>query len=261
MARCAQGHESASTDYCDVCGDPIDAAAAPAVGTPVSANAVVAPSASASGSAPAAELACAHCGGSNPPGALFCEDCGYDFTTGQIPNVAAPNSLSLDPVGGAPGSTPSTTARGSSAASTAGVVSKLSTTGWVVEVWIDPDWFALHGVALGDPCPSAGTPKVVGLQDGTTLIGRTSKSRSVHPEVDCGMDSAVSHRHAQLSHDGDRWFVEDLGSTNGTYIAVAGAPLPEVAIDPNVARELAANERIQLGAWTRLVVRPALPGE
>lgn len=37
--------------------------------------------------------------------------------------------------------------------------------------------------------------------------------------------------------------------------------MPDVAIDPNVARELAANERIQLGAWTRIVVRRALPGE
>jgi pSer/pThr/pTyr-binding forkhead associated (FHA) protein len=28
----------------------------------------------------------------------------------------------------------------------------------------------------------------------------------------------VSTRHARIAASGDQWFVEDLGSTNGTYI-------------------------------------------
>jgi pSer/pThr/pTyr-binding forkhead associated (FHA) protein len=31
-------------------------------------------------------------------------------------------------------------------------------------------------------------------------------------------DDYVSTRHARIASTGDQWFVEDLGSTNGTYI-------------------------------------------
>ena len=31
-------------------------------------------------------------------------------------------------------------------------------------------------------------------------------------------DDYVSTRHARIASSGDQWFVEDLGSTNGTYI-------------------------------------------
>ena len=44
------------------------------------------------------------------------------------------------------------------------------------------------------------------------LIGRGS---------DAGIkldDDYVSTRHARIAASGDQWFVEDLGSTNGTYV-------------------------------------------
>ena len=31
-------------------------------------------------------------------------------------------------------------------------------------------------------------------------------------------DDYVSTRHARIAVSGDQWFVEDLGSTNGTYV-------------------------------------------
>ena len=34
-------------------------------------------------------------------------------------------------------------------------------------------------------------------------------------------DDYVSTRHARIASSGDQWFVEDLGSTNGTYIGTA----------------------------------------
>ena len=34
-------------------------------------------------------------------------------------------------------------------------------------------------------------------------------------------DDYVSTRHARIAASGDQWFVEDLGSTNGTYIGTA----------------------------------------
>lgn len=128
---------------------------------------------------------------------------------------------------------------------------------WVVEVWVDPDWHAAQDV--NDPCPSAGMPAVVPLRQRSVLVGRTSTSRNIHPDVDITGDTGVSRRHAQLTSDGMRWWIEDLGSANGTYVGGAGQPLPA---DPIVNRvELLDDGRVYLGAWTRLVVRKASASE
>ena len=39
-------------------------------------------------------------------------------------------------------------------------------------------------------------------------------------------DDYVSTRHARIASSGDQWFVEDLGSTNGTYIGSARITQP-----------------------------------
>jgi hypothetical protein len=57
-----------------------------------------------------------------------------------------------------------------------------------------------------------------------TLVGR---------DLDVGVllaDPTLSGRHATIVSDADGWWVEDLGSTNGTFVnadrAAAGAPIP-----------------------------------
>ena len=51
-----------------------------------------------------------------------------------------------------------------------------------------------------------------GLDRAPILIGRGSDAAI---RLD---DDYVSTRHARIAASGDQWFVEDLGSTNGTYI-------------------------------------------
>ena len=58
--------------------------------------------------------------------------------------------------------------------------------------------------------PSAGT--TVSLESAPIVIGRGADAQIV---LD---DDYVSTRHARIAVSGDQWFVEDLGSTNGTYI-------------------------------------------
>ena len=70
------------------------------------------------------------------------------------------------------------------------------------------------------------------LRERSVLVGRPSASRNIHPAVDCGTDSGVSRRHCQLNTDGQRWWVEDLQSANGTYVSRAGDPLPTTPIPP-----------------------------
>lgn len=126
---------------------------------------------------------------------------------------------------------------------------------WVVEVWIDPDWYAAQDT--GEACPSPAPPEVVRLAGSDALVGR--RSRTSVPDVDCGIDSAVSRRQALLTSDGRRWWVEDLDSSNGTWVAPAIGPLPAEPISSRT--EIDADDRIYVGAWTRLVVRPAVDSE
>ncbi|HYN30756.1 MAG TPA: FHA domain-containing protein, partial [Dermatophilaceae bacterium] len=58
--------------------------------------------------------------------------------------------------------------------------------------------------------PLAGT--TLPLRPAGTLLGRAPECALV---LD---DDYASARHARVFHDGNSWVVEDLGSTNGTYL-------------------------------------------
>jgi pSer/pThr/pTyr-binding forkhead associated (FHA) protein len=54
--------------------------------------------------------------------------------------------------------------------------------------------------------------QTVSLADAPILIGRGNDAAI---RLD---DDYVSTRHARIANAGDQWYVEDLGSTNGTYV-------------------------------------------
>lgn len=58
------------------------------------------------------------------------------------------------------------------------------------------------------------------LSDAPLLIGRGSDAAI---RLD---DDYVSTRHARVAASGEEWFVEDLGSTNGTYVGSARITQP-----------------------------------
>ena len=259
MTRCPNGHFTSAADYCDICGAPLEAAAgtgSTAVGAPPSSTA--APTAG-----PAALEPCPNCGTPHGPDALFCEGCGYDFTTGAMPRPLEPPP-GVDPA-------PPTGTQPSAAVVTGETEAESAASGlpdvpvpppvgrWVVEVWVDPAWHTESQSA--DPLPSAGPPRTVVLTSRSALVGRPSTSRNIHPDVDCAEDTGVSRRHAQLTTDGTRFWVEDLESANGTFVAASGAPLPKDPVAVGAKRELDADDRVYVGAWTRLVVRPATEDE
>ncbi len=269
-AVCPAGHTSTAEDYCDVCGMPIDSAA-DAGGAAAPGASPVAPGAGTPGGQP-----CPNCSTPNGPDALFCENCGYDFTTGAMPRPLTPpdalvppqaltppdalpppspvsDAPEVPPSAATPVPTPDQGAAGPAAASSSAGFD------WVAEVWIDPAWYQAQ--ESPDPLPSAGLPDVVALPGPSSLIGRVSQSRNIHPEIDCGTDSGVSRRQSQLTTDGSRWWVEDLESANGTFVGPSSGALPEDPIAVGAKHELAANDRIYVGAWTRIVIRPATDDE
>jgi hypothetical protein len=132
-----------------------------------------------------------------------------------------------------------------------------STAHWVAEIWVDPEWYADQ--EADDPCPpDPGKPDLVPLTGNIALIGRRSLSRNIHPTLECGSDTGVSRRHARLStDDGQRWWVEDLESANGTYVGSPDEPLPLDPLEPGERVELTEDDHIYLGAWTRIAIRPA----
>jgi hypothetical protein len=239
VSTCPAGHETTATDYCDVCGIAMDEK--PAAAPEDTATFATLDPAAEGGS----DGTCPNCQASNPVDALFCEACGYDFTTGSMPRPLTPPASppTADEVTPAADPNPSATL----------------STGWVAEIWIDPDWYADQKST--DALPSPGLPTVVPLMHASILIGRASRSRNITPDIDLSSDNGISRRHAQLTTDGTRWWVEDLGSSNGTYVGDSVGPLPVTPIPPGQKKEIAVDERVYLGAWTRIVVRKAAEGE
>jgi pSer/pThr/pTyr-binding forkhead associated (FHA) protein len=69
-----------------------------------------------------------------------------------------------------------------------------------------------------------GAPTHVAVLDGTNAGQAVSLDRApilIGRGTDAAIrldDDYVSTRHARIASSGDQWFVEDLGSTNGTYM-------------------------------------------
>ena len=81
---------------------------------------------------------------------------------------------------------------------------------------------------------------------GRCWSGGPRRAATSIPQIDCEADSGVSRRQAQLTTDGTRWWVEDLESANGTFVAPAS---DAAARGPDPGRG-------QAGAGRR---RPGLP--
>ncbi len=62
--------------------------------------------------------------------------------------------------------------------------------------------------------------EAVSLDEAPLLIGRGNDAAI---RLD---DDYVSTRHARIANSGEQWFVEDLGSTNGTYVGTTRITQP-----------------------------------
>ena len=131
-----------------------------------------------------------------------------------------------------------------------------SAVGWLVVVEVDRQWYGLKGTLADQPCPTSSS-STIPLSNHTALIGRSSASRGLRPEVALDADTGVSRRHAQFVRDGDSLTVVDLSSTNGTYVVGTDTEPDDttVALVPGVPTELRDGDRVYVGAWTRLTVR------
>ncbi|MGH3249701.1 MAG: FHA domain-containing protein [Trebonia sp.] len=253
MATCPLGHQSASDDFCDVCGHLIGAAPSLAPGAaPGEAGGTYADG---TGSRPG--VPCPRCGVTRA--GQFCESCGYDFTRvgpdtldPVVYRSAPPLPGPLPPAVRVPGAAPTQAERvppgpAASAEWTAVVTADRAYYDGVQAAG-GPD---AAGIAFPAYCPQ----RRFRLAGPEVRIGRHSASSGIDPEIDLSVapaDPGVSRLHAVLllAPDGT-WSVVDPGSANGT--AVNGSEIPRGEAVP-----LRDGDRIHLGAWTELrVVRGA----
>ena len=75
-----------------------------------------------------------------------------------------------------------------------------------------------EGALAGTRIPLTGSPVLIGRADDSTLVLA---------------DDYVSTRHARISQQDNVWYLDDLGSTNGTYLGQMRVTGP-VPLDPGV---------------------------
>lgn len=155
-------------------------------------------------------IECPLCGRRYPVGALFCPECGvYLLTGGPLRTEPLPEGVTLPPE--APEGPSPVTGEA-------------------------PQHLVLQVLSSGR--------QVVIRPDQEVLVGRLDVGRGIFPHVDLtpdgGLEGGVSRRHARIFFRDSRFYIEDLGSTNGTY-------LNGVRLDPYSPRPLGDGDEIRLG--------------
>jgi hypothetical protein len=262
MALCPNGHDSASDDFCDVCGMRIG-------GTPKGPATGPSPAVSAPPRPDTAAETCPRCG--TPRTGQFCEACGFNFNGPRfIPAGPPPPAPAIPPtsVGSAAPSAPPapSAASASSAPSAPSARSAPSSPSmssfpypqvtWTAVVDADRAYYERVQALTGPEGAAVTFPpycaerrfQLVGNQ---MRIGRRSVSRGLAPEIDLTgppSDPGISRLHAVLiaTPDGS-WAVLDPGSANGTLVNGS-----EIGIGDQVP--LHDGDRINLGAWTAITV-------
>lgn len=127
-----------------------------------------------------AYLFCNQCGHRNPPASNFCSSCGLALDSMENRTITL---AKVDPLLDAPGPQD--------------------------DVVVPLDELD-HGTLVVRTGPQAGERFV--LRDVLTRLGR-------HPASEISLDDiTVSRRHAEITREGRRYVVRDVGSLNGTYV-------------------------------------------
>ncbi len=65
-------------------------------------------------------------------------------------------------------------------------------------------------------CTFNGKSRPLEIQSDSIVIGRNSTNNQ--PDLDLGADKSISRKHARIWREDGKFWVEDLGSTLGTYV-------------------------------------------
>lgn len=245
-----------SAGFCDNCGASLSGAA------PAQPQQPAAPAAPAQG-APAGGATCPQCGASVIPGEAFCDNCGADLSSVQPggqppPQQQQPQQQQAPPAQPAPQQPAQAPAGGGVTCPTCGSSQPAG------QAFCDNCGAQLSGAPPSGPPPSVpppvqpsvqpvGRPRLVVAGTGVEIdlsgkaeaaIGREDPVSGVFPEVDLtphgGEEGGVSREHAKLTFQGNQWQVQDLNSTNFTFVN-------NQKLNPGMPQPLNDGDQVRLG--------------
>jgi hypothetical protein len=154
-------------------------------------------------------ITCERCGTQNLEGSRYCDECGAAlWLAGRASDRPNPQANGND--GRANKDIPVTVAR-SAKPPVSGMVSQQGA-GAVAVAGKNATLTIERGKSAGKQFP---------IGSGGSDIGRWDADGGVFPDVDLDSDdpeAKVSRRHARISCDNGQYAIEDLGSTNGTFV-------------------------------------------
>jgi FHA domain len=160
-------------------------------------------------------IICERCGTENLNGSRYCDECGAAlWLAGKSGGLSLPGSKNNNKADGNGSKDSSATVAQSSAKASAPVMAEQQTAVPLVE-----SGNRVHATLVIERGNSAGKQFPLSSQDAN--IGRWDADGGVFPDVDLDSDdpeAKVSRRHARISLREGKYVIEDLGSTNGTFV-------------------------------------------
>jgi eukaryotic-like serine/threonine-protein kinase len=92
---------------------------------------------------------------------------------------------------------------------------------------------------------------VFSLEKSENLVGRRDPQSNIFPEVDLSKydpQTKISRRHARIWREGERFLVEDLGSSNGTILMAGLSDV--IRLQPRQPHVIDNGDRLRLGDTT-----------
>lgn len=152
-------------------------------------------------------ITCERCKAANLDGGQYCDECGAPLR----PNSSGINMLRVEPEGQNGSHSPAEVPQPEMAAGKAGAAVNLSSSVGSSD--------KAHAKLVIERGKSVG--KQFMLSSAESHIGRWDADGGVFPDVDLDSDdpeAKVSRRHARISFSDGKYVLEDLGSTNGTFV-------------------------------------------
>ncbi|MDX6446337.1 MAG: hypothetical protein QOH71_3411 [Blastocatellia bacterium] len=159
-------------------------------------------------------IICERCGTENLNGARYCDECGAAlWLAGKSGGLSLPGSKKNGSDGNGSKDAPAAVAHASGNAN-ASMIAEQQTSVPLVQ-----SGNRVHATLVIERGNSAGKQFPLSSQDAN--IGRWDADGGVFPDVDLDSDdpeAKVSRRHACISLRDGNYMIEDLGSTNGTFV-------------------------------------------
>lgn len=173
-------------------------------------------------------IKCQTCGSQNLDGSLYCDECG---ATLAAPAVSYGSDAPHPSLSGAPDA-PVYQAANVTSVGIPSIVEIIKEADKSVEKSAEAIKRGVHSSLKIERGDSVGIE--FSLSADESYIGRWDADNGVFPDVDLDAhdsEAKVSRRHARILYNGGKYQIEDLGSTNGTFInrgrrLIPGTPQP-----------------------------------